>query len=55
MEFTKPHERRSVHQLVTTVQGELLPECDALDAVAAAFPPGSMTGAPKVPARAGRA
>jgi branched-subunit amino acid aminotransferase/4-amino-4-deoxychorismate lyase len=38
----------TVHQMVSTVVGTLLPSRDALDAVAACFPPGSMTGAPKV-------
>ncbi|HUQ13732.1 MAG TPA: aminodeoxychorismate synthase component I, partial [Novosphingobium sp.] len=38
----------SVHQMTTTVRATLLPERTALDLLRAAFPCGSITGAPKI-------
>lgn len=38
----------TVHQLVSSVRGQLRPGLSSADAVRACFPPGSMTGAPKL-------
>jgi para-aminobenzoate synthetase len=38
----------TVHQLVSTVSAQLRPGCSLLDVIAATFPGGSITGAPKL-------
>ncbi|MDX2094563.1 MAG: anthranilate synthase component I family protein [Alphaproteobacteria bacterium] len=41
---------RTIHHLISTVEGQKLPHVGAYEAVRACFPPGSMTGAPKIAA-----
>ena len=38
----------TVHQLVSTITGQLQPGASLISAIRATFPPGSMTGAPKL-------
>ncbi|MEX1212788.1 MAG: aminodeoxychorismate synthase component I [Balneolaceae bacterium] len=39
---------QTVHQLLTTVEGQVRPGTDPIDMIRACFPMGSMTGAPKI-------
>ena len=39
-----------IHHMSSTIEGTLAPKCHAIDMVKACFPPGSMTGTPKISA-----
>jgi para-aminobenzoate synthetase component 1 len=47
-QFCRLEVYRYVHHLVSSVRGQLMPERTAMDLIRAAFPGGSVTGAPKV-------
>lgn len=47
VELFAVHTFASVHQMVSTIESELRYDVTAVDCIRAAFPPGSMTGAPK--------
>jgi anthranilate synthase component 1 len=47
-EFMKLERYSHVTHIVSSVQGELAPDRDALDALVATFPAGTLTGAPKI-------
>lgn len=49
-ELCKVFPLQTVHQMCSTIRGELRPDIHSLDALLAAFPMGSMTGAPKISA-----
>lgn len=42
------HSYTTIHQMVSTITGQRREECCSLDVIRACFPPGSMTGAPKI-------
>lgn len=47
-ELCKVYSFSHVHQMISTVTGQLQPEADFADIIKASFPMGSMTGAPKI-------
>lgn len=47
-ELFKLEEYSTVFHLVSTIEGELMDEVDAVDCIKACFPGGSITGAPKI-------
>ncbi len=47
-EFMRPVTFSHVIHLTSTVQGKLAEHCDAIDAVTATFPAGTLSGAPKI-------
>lgn len=49
-ELTKLYTFKQVHQLVSTIECEAQPHLSACEMIANTFPPGSMTGAPKISA-----
>ena len=49
-ELCQVHSFKQVHHMISTVQAEALPNVSPVDIIAATFPMGSMTGAPKLSA-----
>ena len=49
-ELCEIHSFKQVHHMISTVEAEVLPTLSAVGVIAAAFPMGSMTGAPKISA-----
>ncbi len=47
-ELCKVYKFRQVHQMISTVKAEISDKINFSDIIKAAFPPGSMTGAPKI-------
>ena len=49
-ELCQIHSFEQVHHMISTIQAKALPHISAVDIIAATFPMGSMTGAPKISA-----